>query len=176
LPTVVVIRSPLARFALSEADGKIDRMNYFEIMSKVEGSSTDDWTKVGAATPDGHHEIYVFHEDASITLAWGIEHMEGESWTEAWSEGGGFPDSRIHGYYLDVRYNGVPISRDLVLSVDGGRGTLPSGLPIGEEGKGIVGMRVSEPELKRARLLDELMHGSHSEFDRYRKSANIQLR
>ncbi len=151
-------------------------MNYFEIMKRVESSSEDDWTKVDASTPEGHHEIYVFHEEAAITVAWGVEHMQGESWQEAWSEGGGFPDNKIYGYYFDIRYNGVIINRDLVLSVDGGRGILPSGLPIGEEGKGIVGMRVTDPEVRRARLLDVLTHGSHSEFDRYYRSANIEIR
>lgn len=64
--------------------------------------------------------------------------------------------------------------RDLVLSVDGSRGILPSGRPISEGDKGITGMTVTEPEARRARLLDGLIHGGHSQFDRYFTSANIQ--
>ena len=63
----------------------------------------------------------MFHENASITLAWGMNPLEGESWTETWSENGGFLDRRIFGYYFDIRYNGVPINQDLLLSVDGAR-------------------------------------------------------
>src|SRR5690348_16500898 len=58
LPTRVVIHSLLPRFDLSESDGKIDLVNYFEIMSKVEGSTRDDWTKVEMEVPtvDGYRE------------------------------------------------------------------------------------------------------------------------
>ncbi|MDO3312654.1 hypothetical protein [Mycobacteroides abscessus] len=149
-------------------------MNYFSILTKVEASSPDDWTKVeNVTTEDGHRQLYVFHEDAAISLAWGKDYLDGEPWTEAWSESGGFPDKKIHGHWLDIRYNGVPIQRDLVLSVDGGRCVLPSGSPISEAGKGVIGMKVSEPEMQRARLLDGLLE--HSQFDRYSASANIQF-
>jgi len=38
--------------------------------------------------------------------------------------------TRIFGYYVGIRYNGVPINRDLVLDVDGHRCLLPSGFVI----------------------------------------------
>lgn len=151
-------------------------MNYFKILDTVESSSNDDWTKVeSVTTPEGHHTVFVFHEDASITIAWGMPHEDGESWTEKWSESGGFPDKRIFGHYFDIRYNGVPINRDLVLAVDGHRCLLPSGSVIAEDEVGITGMRVTEPELRRARLLDNLVHGPMSKFERYSRSANIQV-
>lgn len=150
-------------------------MNYYKILDTVESSSSEEWAKVDAPTHDGHSELYVFHEDASITLAWGKDHMDGESWTEAWSESGGFPDKRIFGHYLDIRYSGVPINRDLVLSVDGHRGILPSGHVIADSETGITGMKVTQPELQRARLLDALVYGRRSQFDRYSQSANVQV-
>ncbi|MCK5752454.1 MULTISPECIES: hypothetical protein [unclassified Mycolicibacterium] len=152
-------------------------MNYFSILDAVENSLPDYWTEVtDVNTEDGHHKVYVFHDNAAITLAWGKDHLEGQPWTEAWSQAGGFPDDKIYGHWFDIRYNGVVIHRDLVLSVDGGRGILPSGQPISEGDKGITGMRVTEPEARRARLLDLLVHGGHSQFDRYFTSANIQYR
>ena len=83
--------------------------------------------------------------------------------------------TRIFGYYFDIRYNGVPINRDLVLDVDGHRCLLPSGFVIADDQAGITGMKVTEPELRRARLLDTLVHGPRSDFKRYSKSANIQV-
>lgn len=148
-------------------------MDYHELLHKVESSTSDDWTAVDTATPDGHHVLYVFHEDVAITLAYGADHMDGDSWTETWSTRGGFPDNKIYGSYLDVRYNGVLVHRDLVLMVDGARGILPSGKPITDDANGIVGMRVSEPEMKRAQLLDELR--GHRDFERYVKSAGIRV-
>jgi hypothetical protein len=41
--------------------------------------------------------------------------------------------TRIFGYYFDIRYNGVPINRDLVLDVDGHRCLLPSGFVIADD-------------------------------------------
>ena len=152
-------------------------MSIYTILHAVESSSEDDWTVVEVdETPDGHTSLAIFNEDPAVSLAWGRKYRNGESWTEPWSKSVGFPNSDIRGYYLDVRYNGVPISRDLVLSVDGGRGYLPSGMPITEVDKGIVGMEVSEPEMKRARLLDAIAYEGHSEFNRYAERANIKLK
>lgn len=152
-------------------------MNYFSILDAVEKSSPDHWTEVtDVITDDGHHKVYVFHDNAAITLAWGKDHLEGQPWTEAWSQAGGFPDDKIYGHWFDIRYNGVVIHRDLVLSVDGSRGILPSGQPISEGDNGITGMKITEPEARRARLLDRLVHRGHSQFDRYFTSANIQYR
>lgn len=152
-------------------------MNYFTILNTVETSTSADWTTIESLTntPEGHHSVFVFHEDASITIAWGMPHNDGDSWTEKWSESGGFPDKRIFGHYYDIRYNGVTIHRDLVLGVDGHRCLLPSGAVIADDQVGITGMTVTEPELRRARLLDELVHGPASNFERYSKSANIQV-
>ncbi|MFL0243238.1 hypothetical protein ACJH6J_27915 [Mycobacterium sp. SMC-18] len=152
-------------------------MNYLTILDTVENSLPEHWTEVtDVVTDDGHHNVYVFHDDAAITLAWGKDHRDGQPWTEAWSQAGGFPDNKIYGHWFDIRYHGVVIHRDLLLSVDGHRGELPSGQPISEKGKGIIGMRVTEPEARRARLLDSLVHGPSSQFDRYFASANIQYR
>lgn len=149
-------------------------MNYFSILDAVETSLPDYWTEVAdVITDDGHRKVYVFHDNAAITLAWGKVHQEGQPWTETWSEAGGFPDNKIYGHWFDICYNGVVIHRDLVLSVDGGRGILPSGRPISEGDKGITGMTVTEAEARRARLIDALVHGAHSQFDRYSTSANI---
>lgn len=152
-------------------------MNYFSILDAVEKSQPDHWTEVTERiSDDGHHKVYVFHDDAAITLVWAEDHLEDLPWTEAWSQAGVFPDGKIHGHWVDIRYNGVVIHRDLVLSVDGGRGILPSGRPTREGDKGVTGIAVTEPEARRARLLDGLIHRGHSQFDQNFASANIQYR
>jgi hypothetical protein len=60
-------------------------INYFSILDAVEKSLPDHWTEVAdVITDDGHHKVYVFHDNAAITLAWGKDHLEGQPWTDPW--------------------------------------------------------------------------------------------
>ncbi len=134
---------------------------------------SDGWERVDHVE-ELAHDLAVLRADVAISVAWGRQHMNGESWShEPWSHV--FPDRDIRGFYVDVRWHGQPVHGDLVLSVDGGRAYLPSGAPIVEEDKGIVGMRVTRREVALARLVDELSQG-HSEFDSYLAKANVQIR
>lgn len=147
-------------------------MNYGTIMSKVEEAYPDHWVRVDV-TPgvSEHHSLAVRIEDVGISIAWGAEHNEGEVWhVQPWSEN--FPDSNVRGFYADVRWHGQPIHRELLMSVDGGRAYLPAGSPIGEEGKGIVGMTATPKEIAVARLVHDLVHNG-DDFDDYMKRANI---
>lgn len=148
-------------------------MRFDTIMTTIESSDADDWVRVENFYEDKHSSFYVLREDVSITLAFGADHNEAEGWDhESWSHG--FPDRKVYGEYLDVRYNGTTIHRDLILSVDGHRAYLPSGSIIGDQERGVVGMAVTQTEVARARLIDRL--SGHQEFDTYLSRAGITLK
>lgn len=148
-------------------------MQYETVMTKIESSDAGDWVQVVDFYEEKHSTFYVLREDASITLAFGADHKDGEGWDhELWSQI--FADKKVYGSYVDVRYNGATIFRDLILSVDGMRAYLPSGSVVSENGKGVVGMKATQPEVARARLLDRL--AGHQEFDSYMSRANITLK
>ena len=149
-------------------------MNYHELLDRVTQTPAGYWTRVDIdRTTDGHDSLAVLIDDVGVSVAWGAEHMQGESWDhEPWSHA--FPDRKVRGYYADLRWHGQPVYRALVLSVDGGRAYLPAGSPVTEPDKGIVGMKATPVETAVARLIDELSHG-HSEFDSYLERANIAV-
>lgn len=148
-------------------------MRFDEIMTMVQSSNAENWTEVQDLFEVEHSTFYILREDASISLAFGAPHRDGEAWSpEPWSQG--FADKKVYGYWLDVRYNGVTIHRDLIMSVDGGRAYLPAGTLITEPNKGIVGMKTNQSDVARARLID-LLSGSY-EFDSYLTRANITIK
>lgn len=148
-------------------------MNFDTIMATIESSDTDDWVQVTDFYEGKHSSFYVLREDAGITLAFGADHNDGEGWDhEPWSQV--FPDKNVFGHYLDVRYHGTTIHRDLILSVDGHRADLPSGSVVGDQKQGVVGMTTTQPEVARARLIDGLQ--GHHEFDRYLSRASITVK
>lgn len=141
------------------------------MLNVVFGTSGDHWRRVEYRA-DPALDLAVLRSNIAISLEWGRRHMDGESWEEPWAA---FPDSRIFGYYVDLRYNGVAVHSDLLLSVDGSRAYLPSGRPIVEQGRGTVGLQVTRLEVALARLVDEISRGATSEFDSYFSRASMEL-
>lgn len=88
-------------------------------------SNHGDWHAVAAPlAPETHaHELlYIYKSNVAIVVAW--NHSEEERHTWDWVET--FADPSAHNFYIDLLYHGVPVYRELAVSVDGGRAHLPS--------------------------------------------------
>jgi hypothetical protein len=85
-----------------------------------------------------------------------------------------YPD--VYGYWLDVLWDAMPVHRELVPTVDGGRSTLPCPKnffvetePLDGE---VVGLTATTRSVALARLLDTIQ-GRISEFDSYLERSGI---
>jgi hypothetical protein len=143
-------------------------MRFDEILKIISDSRYVDWSLVTEVP----YSLAVYMPDIAISVEWGREH-DPSRWTEPWSEK--LPASSIDGLWVDVRYHGAVVHTDLLLAVDGHRCLLPSGTPVGEEGVGIVGAKVSQRDVDLARAIDQIAHGSSSQFDEYLRRANFTL-
>jgi hypothetical protein len=113
---------------------------------------------------EAHHARATYRRDISLGLAWGLPYERGAPWEEEWTAQ--FPDPKIRGYWADIVWNGTPIDRVLLLSVDGGRAFLPAP-PFGT-------MAVHELNFDVARLVDGLT-GRLSEFHSYFTRSGITV-
>jgi hypothetical protein len=68
-----------------------------------------------------HSSVATFKQDISVSFAWGMQ--SNDDFMEDWANK--FPDSHASSYYIDFFYHGSLIARELGVSVDGGRVTLP---------------------------------------------------
>jgi hypothetical protein len=86
----------------------------------VLGSDIDDWAWFEGL--DGDDEVVqtnqaTYKPEVLLAMHWGRTAIRG--FREAWSER--FADRNARSLYLDVLYAGSLISRDILVSVDGGR-------------------------------------------------------
>jgi len=115
-------------------------MTLEELLSKIESSDPSQWTNITRPTfaqdlsqvshgDDStswielheHHTLLVLRSDLSISIALGLPHLS--DFREPWAKN--FPDSQARSYWVDFRYNAVPVLRELTVQVDGGRAGLP---------------------------------------------------
>jgi len=101
-------------------------MTLDEILEKYFASSSDDWSHVAAPlVPEtsAHEFLLVYKPDVSIVLAETHDESDRDyvwDWVEI------YPDKSARKFYIDLYYNGVPVHREVAVSVDGGRVQLPS--------------------------------------------------
>lgn len=134
-------------------------MRLADLLGMVTGSSPHDWAVVvqPEAHDHGHDHVAVLRDDVAISLAWGMtdEPRFSAGWLSA------FPDSGASSHYVDVRYNGVPVLREVLVLVDAARAYLPVPLP----GTGELIARRTNVAL--ARLVQALTAGDDSLFDEH---------
>jgi hypothetical protein len=128
-------------------------------------SGPGDWHHVSAPLiPESHaHEaLYVYKPDVSLVVAEGMSEEARHVWE--WVEI--YADHSAHNFYIDVLHNGVPIFRQLAVSVDGGRADLPSPAGWVEEGNPESGWQIQRHEYNFVRQFS-VVRGRADEFDRY---------
>lgn len=160
-------------------------MRFDELIQKVVRSTPDDWVELAppiwplyldyGTGPNGewirvreHSSGWVLREDVQVQLAYGLD-PDRDLYFD-WK----FPDPKIVGRKFEIKFNGQPIFRDTLLTVDGGRAILPipaSETVQAENTMALVGYSANSQEIALARLIDELV--GHREFDRYLKQAGI---
>ncbi len=111
-----------------------------ELMKAIEESDPSDWNYIqrpvfaqdiqhvsGGGHPvpwveiEEHSSLLVFRKDLRISIAMGLRHST--EFLEDWAQK--FPDKHATSTWVDFRYNGVPVLRELTVHVDGARAALP---------------------------------------------------
>jgi hypothetical protein len=91
-------------------------------MATVMRSSPADWLVMQHNDPDAHNEFLTLKNDLSISIAMGLPHLD--DFQEAWVQV--FANQTASSSWIDLRWNGLPIHRDLGVHVDGSRCMLPA--------------------------------------------------
>jgi hypothetical protein len=95
----------------------ITRPVFAQDMQQVSGGGQPvPWVEV-----EEHNILLSYKQDLSISIVSGLPHTKefAEDWVEK------FPDKRASSSWVDFRYNGVTVLRELIVHVDGGRVSLP---------------------------------------------------
>lgn len=124
----------------------------------------------GVLDAEDHSNVAVYMPDVSITLAFGLHHLD--DFKEQWANK--FPDSHASSSYVDVFYNNALVFRDVYVSVDGGRAKLP--LPtrkFDDANKKVIALEVPRPRHDFIRLVDHFE--GKSDFDRYFRDAEFKI-
>ena len=152
-------------------------MNLASYISTILATSKTDWTsvmrpvflqsasEVQANTArwieiEEHDALYTLKSDLAVSIAVGLPRSG--SFSEPWAAN--FPDPNPRAYYADMCINGRPIERVMVVTVDGGRATLP--LPNGGS------LEVPTNRKRFTCLVDELQGGT--KFDDYFRRAGLK--
>ncbi|MCM3144394.1 hypothetical protein [Brevibacillus sp. MER 51] len=121
-------------------------MNIHEFLDKICSSNTEDWTLItcwgagggpsyrdqlsvwtnGGGNFEGielesHGMVASLKSDLSISIAWGL--TDNDNYQSEWVRK--FPDERASSSFVDFFYNGMLVFRDVYVSVDGGRCSIP---------------------------------------------------
>jgi hypothetical protein len=114
----------------------------------------------------------VLRSDVRIQLAYGMQSDPDDDMSFDWPS---FSDPRVIGRHVEIKFNGQPVFRDRLISVDGNRCVLP--LPASEtitddQGRPIrYAYSATKDEIALARLVDRLTGGR--DFDSYMQRATI---
>jgi hypothetical protein len=161
-------------------------MGLDELRRIVAESDRGDWNVISCFgfpsylpwSPDGdfneHLARAAYRPDISIGLAWGIR--DNENFRTDWAQS--FANDQAESFLADILYNGMLVSREILVVVDGGRTYLPLPRRPGE-------LVVDRWDRDFARLLDQLQleHGvgggigdpSRSDFDSYFRRAGFTV-
>ncbi len=112
---------------------------------------------------DRPHSLMVLRSNLSIALAIGLK--DGDSFNEPWAQN--FPDGSARPFWVDFMFNGCLIFRERLVSVDGGRCSLP--VPLSQTPPYQVPARL----VKLARLVQGSAENTYS-FDEYFSRAGLE--
>jgi hypothetical protein len=169
-------------------------MELEELLETIVTSDREDWHSIpcwGADSGPSYRDLFTFYEmwdgergvlkaeshayaavykpDVSITLAFGLRHVE--NFQEEWANQ--FPDPHASSSYVDVFYNNALVYRNLYVTVDGGRASLPLVTRKFEQEK-VVALEVPRSYHDFIRLISGLK-GSSDMFEDYFARAGIKI-
>ena len=172
-------------------------MTLSELMDKIIVSDREDWhiiTCWGGNSGPSYHDEFTFYEtwarehhgvlearshgnvavympDVSITLAFGLYALK--DFKEEWANK--FADPHASSSWVDVFYNNALVFRDLYVTVDGGRSSLPLPTRRFDDAKEkVIALEVPQRQHDFIRLVRSL-EGSVQEFDRYFNNAGFKI-
>ncbi|WP_027555242.1 hypothetical protein [Bradyrhizobium sp. Cp5.3] len=125
-------------------------------MSAASNGSGQHWVEVRE-----HYKLLVYEKDLSISIAMGFP--DNDRFQEKWANE--FADPNASSTFVDFRYNGVPVLREITVHVDGDRARLP--LP-----KSSKELEVSRRQSAVWRLFDEI--SGSGKYDEYLGRAGIK--
>ncbi|MFD6094563.1 hypothetical protein ACFWGN_20825 [Oerskovia sp. NPDC060338] len=117
-------------------------MNLLELRDTIINSSIDDWHNVTVGpyftdapdidedTVEQHQELMVYRSDIDVTIQHGLRargYDQIKKATQLWHDAH-FPDPAAHVEFVDVFWRGVLVDREHVVTVDGGRASIPMGI------------------------------------------------
>lgn len=117
---------------------------------------------------DSHSEYFSLKKDLLVSVACGIK--SNDDFLEDWANK--FSDSHASSYFVDFFYSGVLVYRDLCVSVDGGRASLP--LPkiiFNKEKNKIEKLVISKNRYEFFKLINNY----RQDYDNYIKDAGFEL-
>ncbi|MBY5374213.1 hypothetical protein [Rhizobium leguminosarum] len=149
----------LKTIADSEAEdwSYITRPIFAQDINQVSGGGRDTpWIEV-----QEHDQLLVYRKDLRISIAVGLPHRD--KFYEDWARG--FPDPDASSDWVDFRYNGMPVYRDIRVLVDGARASLPVPAPSTD--------KVPRLQYTIWRLIDEVVGAGR--FDEYFNGAGLTI-
>lgn len=142
-------------------------MRLADLLGIVTESSPHDWAVVlqPEAHEHGHDHVAVLRDDLAISLAWGMtdESHFSAGWLSA------FPSTGASSHYVDIRYHGMPVQREVLVLVDSARAYLPVPLP------GTGGLIARRTNVALARLVQALTAGDDSLFDEHWERLGVRV-
>jgi hypothetical protein len=115
-----------------------------------------------------YEALYVYKPDVSIVVA--ESRLDDEY---AWDWVGIYADKRAQKFWVDMLYNGVPVYRQQLVAVDGGRAFLPSPIGYLDNDDPNKGWAVKREEYDMARQFS-IIAGRTDDFDEHFGQAEQQ--
>jgi hypothetical protein len=136
---------------------KEEHMNYQSIVRMFLDTPASQWKRVS-----GSHEYAFCMEDVNLRIVSTLneEDIQADDFAEPWANG--FTDPRARGYFYNFYYGETLLHRFILVSVDGGRASLP--IPQ------IGTMEVSQADWKAAEIFDQL-----NTLARYAREAGLTV-
>jgi len=125
----------------------------------------------GVLEEDSHRDVAVYMPDVSITMAWGLHWVK--DFREDWANS--FPEPTATSSYVDVFYNNALVFRDVRVTVDGGRVSLP--LPnrkFDKDTNKVIALEVPERCYSFIKLVHSI-ENSLLDYDEYCERAGFKI-
>lgn len=147
-------------------------MTRFEFFSLISRSLADSWTADEVPTEcrgaeNDHHKLMVLNGDLDVSIAYGA--ICNADYTESWVEK--FADPKASSVYVDFRYRGAVIDRQVYVCADGGRRLLP----MLDFDPSSGGWSIPQNRLYIPTLLFSVHCGSHADLATTLENLNVQI-
>lgn len=139
-------------------------MTYEQLKEEVlENLEVDEWLVFEEIIDleDKHSSIATLKNNLAISLRYGISHND--NFVEKWANS--FPDEHAKSFYIELFYNENVVYRNVVVSVDGGRGLILLPSYDMDMNYKIRGLKYTKEDYKLARLIENLFSVKNVKVD-----------